>query len=514
MTIQSEITELMGMIDILTPDEQKELAKLITKGLPPWLPLKGPQLDAWNSKADILLFGGSAGGAKSDLLVGLSLIAHKRSLILRHEATQVEGLIDRIAEIVKTRDGFNAQKLIWNISRSQKIEFGGCKDPGDELRWMGRPHDLVAFDQVEHFLEKQFRFLITWNRSNKPQQRCRVVATANPPTTEEGRWIIQYWGPWLDDKHPNPAKPGELRWFTTLKGKDMELPDANPLKDETGLLITPRSRTFIPSAVFDNPFLMATGYDSVLAGLPEPLRSQMLHGDFKAGMEDSVWQVIPTAWVEEAMNRWNDMGRQGYMSSMGVDVARGGRDKTIIAYRYGNWYAPLIAFPGTETPDGSTTAGLVFSVRRDGAPVHVDVIGVGGSVVDHLKSNLIHVVEINGAEASDEGAADRATGRLSFRNMRAQLWWRFREALEPKVGLIPPIALPPDSELKADLCAPLWKLTPSGILIESKEDLKTRIGRSPDKGDAVVYCSVETVKQGGPGSDWRKKLPKGTWRSA
>jgi hypothetical protein len=64
------------------------------------------------------------------------------------------------------------------------------------------------------------------------------------------------------------------------------------------------SRTFIPSRVSDNPYLMGTGYMTQLQSLPEPLRSQMLYGDFHAGVQDDPWQVIPTAWVEAAMARW------------------------------------------------------------------------------------------------------------------------------------------------------------------------------------------------------------------
>ena len=62
-------------------------------------------------------------------------------------------------------------------------------------------------------------------------------------------------------------------------------------------IIKPLTRTFIPSRVTDNPYLMATGYISTLQSLPEPLRSQMLKGDFEAGTEDDPWQVIPTQWV-------------------------------------------------------------------------------------------------------------------------------------------------------------------------------------------------------------------------
>jgi hypothetical protein len=133
-----------------------------------------------------------------------------------------------------------------------------------------------------------------------------------------------------------------------------------------------------------------------------------------------------------------------------------------------------------------------MSSVRDGAPIHVDVIGVGGSVVDHLKSNDVQVVPINGAGKADEGWRDKASKQLKARNMRAQLWWQFREALDPKAG--DSIALPPDPKLKADLCTPLWKMTLSGIQIESKEEIIKRLGRSPDRADAVIYCSVNTPK--------------------
>jgi hypothetical protein len=85
------------------------------------------------------------------------------------------------------------------------------------------------------------------------------------------------------------------------------------------------------------------------------------------------------------------------------------------------------------------------------------------------------------------------------------------------------VALPPDPELRADLCAPLWKLTPRGIQIESKEDritesgikesgIKSRLGRSPDKGEAVVYCSINTPKKHPNNDNWRNRVRKGSWR--
>uniref|UniRef100_A0A6M3Y589 Putative terminase n=1 Tax=viral metagenome TaxID=1070528 RepID=A0A6M3Y589_9ZZZZ len=234
---------------------------------------------------------------------------------------------------------------------------------------------------------------------------------------------------------------------------------------------------------------METGYMSQLQALPEPLRSQMLNGDFNAGLGDDPWQVIPTEWVVAAQNRWTPEGRSAKMDSIGIDGARGGPDRTTFAPRHGNWFDEILAYPGAKTPDGPTVAGLVVPLVRDDCVLNVGLIGVGTSIYDHLQGlGTLRVSAINEAEGVD--TMDR-TEKLKFRNVRAEMWWRMRENLDPQYG--ENVCLPPDSELKADLCAPRWKLTIGGILIESKEDLKKRIGRSTDKGDAT--CMTNYVPQ-------------------
>ncbi|MGM7379778.1 terminase, partial [Acinetobacter baumannii] len=118
-----------------------------------------------------------------------------------------------------------------------------------------------------------------------------------------------------------PAQPGELRWFANVNGKEQEVESNKPfvIIDEQIVydfdpkdfaledIIKPTSRTFIPARVTDNKYYMETGYMSTLQALPEPLRSQMLYGDFGAGIEDDPWQVIPTEWVEAAQARWKPL---------------------------------------------------------------------------------------------------------------------------------------------------------------------------------------------------------------
>jgi hypothetical protein len=486
-----KISEIADLLGYLTKDERREVNQILSVASPAlWVPLPGPQSEAFCCEADILYYGGSAGGGKTDLLLGLSLTEHSESIIFRRQSTQLIGIQNRLLDdILKSRKQWNGQDDILRLP-GHKVEFGSCNTAGDEIKYQGRPHSLKGFDEITHFLESQFRFLCGWMRTTTAGERQRVVCTGNPPTSQDGQWIVKFWGPWLDDTHPNPAKPGELRWYTTIEGKDQEQPNGQPFLHK-GEWITPRSRTFIPSHVQDNPFLMATGYEATLQALPEPLRSQMLNGDFRAGTEDDPWQVIPVDWVEQAQARWNPEGKRGPMDSIGLDPSRGGRDTTDISRRHGMWFDKILQYPGQSVPDGPACAALAVTAMRDGAPIHVDVIGIGSSVYDHLKGNNIHVVAVNGAAASDE--MDKS-GKLRFRNQRAVCYWRMREALDPKNNTL--IALPPDPELKADLCAPKWTLTAGGVLVEPKENVIKRIGRSPGKGDSAVYALMATAKKG------------------
>lgn len=491
------------LLAVATPEERAEIDAILAADMAReiWRPQVGQQTLAMESKAYITGYGGAAGGGKSDLIAGLALTQHKRALILRREKAQTDGIVQRMTEIVGSTDGYNSQKSVWRYS-DRLIEFGGLDNPDDHQKWQGRAHDLKAYDEVTEMRESQVRFTMGWARGPDPNQRARILMTFNPPTTAEGRWVIDFFGPWLDDKHPNPAQPGELRWFTTIKGKDVEVEDHrsfvlfkgepvydfDPMEFSAEKIITPKSRTFIPSRVTDNYFYLKTGYIDTLQSMPEPLRSQMLNGDFKAGMEDDAYQVIPTAWVDAAMDRWSARNDKLTMSSMGVDVARGGRDETIISRRHGSWFDDLICKAGASTPDGPTVATETIVYRRDQAPVHIDVVGWGSSPYDFLNTNGVHAVPVNGASKSHLKTKD---GRLSFANKRAEIWWKMREALDPNSR--DPIALPDDTALRADLCAPKWKLTGTGILIESKEDLIKRLGRSPDRGDAVCLANMTTV---------------------
>lgn len=349
-----------------------------------------------------------------------------------------------------------------------------------------------CWDEVTDFSYSQYRFVNIWNRSAVAGQRCRIIATGNPPTTAAGLWVVHHWGAWLDPEHPNPAKPGELRWYVVgPNDEDIEVDGIGPhYFDWSGKDIYARSRTFIPAKLSDNPDLMDGGhYESMLDSLPKELREAYRDGLFKVVLNDQPNQLMPAAWVKAAQERWTDQPPEGVpMCAMGVDVAQGGNDNNIIAPRYDAWYAPLIKIPGRDTPLGTDLLGPIMAARRNNAKIILDVGGgYGSDTYKSLVDNSIPVTPHKGAAGSYKKSE---CGLFHFYNYRTEVYYRFMEALNPAQPGGSRIALPPDTTLFADLTCILFTTikSTSGLTIklESKEALVKRIGRSPDHGDAVV----------------------------
>lgn len=495
----------------LTPEQRRELDRLLVAG-PIWQPhpKNKPQRLAYESKADVIGYGGAAGGGKTSLAIGMALTKHRVVQFFRRESTEMGGIIDDTAKIKGDRVGLTTKPYIWRnpTKTCQIIEFCSVPHAGDETSYQGRGKDFIVFDEAANFLESQVRFLMGWMRSTEGIQ-SQALLTFNPPTTAEGRWIIAFFAPWLDRRHPNPARQGELRWFArNREGKEIEVPDRRPFVwSENGeerlygypadtkeeLVIIPKSRTFIAARVTDNPYFEGSGYVGTLQQLPEPLRSQMLFGDFSAGMEDDPFQVIPTGWVEAAMARWKRPDRLERMDSIGVDVAMGGKDQTVIARRHGDWFDAPVVYEGKQCKDGATIAGYVFataSAGGSGAPIHVDLFGVGAEPYGHLMQMGQHVFGVN---VGDKASGTDKSGRLTFDNMRSMLWWRMREALDPTNGR--QIALPQDQRLLADLCAPCWERHGNRICVEERKAIVTKLGRSPDYASAYLLALMDTPRR-------------------
>ena len=447
----------------------------------------------------------------SDLGLGLAFTAQQRSLILRRRYANLSGLTERAIKINGSRNGFNGSPPpLLRTADGRYIQFGANQHLGDEQDWQGIPFDFKYFDEGTQFLEAQIRFHLGWLRdAENPNQRTRAIIGTNPPIDADGDFIIGMFRPWLDTTHANPAKPGELRWYVTAPdGSDLEVTDTDLSHDAhgrrihksmmgaTGKPLMASSRSFIPAKLADNPYLVNTTYGAQLDSLPEPLRSAVRDGNFMALRSDAEFQVIPTDWVVQAQARWRPNGHEGVaMTAMSLDPAGGGKDSEVLIWRHGNWFSEPIKAQGEKTSGSQSAAAAIFLNRKDGAPVVVDAGGgYSGAVTQRLADNSIPYIRFNGANSSIGRTLD---SKLPFKNKRAEAWWRFREALDPSQAGGSKVALPPSPTLRADLTAPCIvarALEQGGeIQIESKEDLRKRLGRSPDEGDACVMCWTEGI---------------------
>lgn len=259
-------------------------------------------------------------------------------------------------------------------------------------------------------------------------------------------------------------------------------------------------------------------------------------GEFATGTTNS---VIPLAWLEAANDRWRAMHEAGtlpvcrrwsdeeraanedrrrngqenvpveqLLTSIGVDVAYGGDDKATLAERAGDVITMLhgVVVHKDHMPTKVIAAKAMEIHRlRGGLPV-VDVVGVGGGVVDDLRAteftpgHRFPVLPFSaGAKAARDGVPLRdRSGVLRFPNLRSAAWWYLRELLDPandSTIAIPPDDLIPalrdtDSSLMAELLAPTWDINGELIVVESKDELRKpeRLGHSTDWADAVVQA--------------------------
>lgn len=502
------LDDVLAKLGAQSPEQQKATIDAASAALGDrkFIPSPGPQTDAYFSKADVLLYGGAGGGGKSSLIAGLALQEHRKSLLVRRQFTELTPLISELLKRNGTSEGFReAPTPRLKTSDGREIQLGGVQGPDDWKKYQGAEKDFLGVDEAAHFLRSQVDMLMGWVRSSSPGQRTRTVLATNPPLTSEGDWLIAMFRPWLDITHPNPAKKGELRWFVTNPdGDEVEVDGPEPVEFPGADRPTyPLSRTFIPSMLKDNPFLIHDKqYQAVQDSMGEPARSAIRDGNFMLARVDHEYQVIPTQWIRDAQARWTSSPPEhAPMTTLACDIAQGGADTTTIVARYDGWFTKIDQFPGVDTPTGNEVAGLIVGKRRNGCVIIIDMGGgYGGATKMRLNDSGIDVVPYKGASGTGRRTKDQQYG---FYNKRSEAYWRMREALDPSQDGGSPIALPDDPELVSDLTAPHFETTARGVKITTKEKVVDALGRSPDKGDAVVMANFAGPKLQTHGNKWR-----------
>lgn len=210
--------------------------------------------------------------------------------------------------------------------------------------------------------------------------------------------------------------------------------------------------------------------------------------------------LIPPQWLEAAHDRWREAHgeepSEPYTEVLGVDVAGMGRDCTVFCRRKKHYVAPFRCLNSGESAEHMKIAGEIHTERRARQRmfVSIDTIGEGAGVYSRCleTDNRAYILSCKFSEAAkderDKPLTD-VTGQRTFANLRAYLFWAARDWLDPKnnTGAM----LPPDDMFDAEATEIRWTVRSSGaIIIEPKEDIKKRLGRSTDRWDAFANTFI------------------------
>ncbi len=218
-----------------------------------------------------MLYGGAAGGGKSDALLTEALRqVHKkeyRALLLRKTVPQLRELIDRsqaLYPLCFPQAQYKTMEHVWIFPSGAKIYFGSMHHENDRFQYQGRRFDYIAFDELTHFSSEEYFYMFSRNRPGAPGMRNYIRATANPGGIGHG---------WVKERFIDPAPP-MTRIPSVLH---IAAPDGREK-------ILHRERIFVPSSVFDNAALMrnAPMYISSLAMLPEAEKQALLYGNWNS----------------------------------------------------------------------------------------------------------------------------------------------------------------------------------------------------------------------------------------
>jgi predicted phage terminase large subunit-like protein len=342
-------------------------------------PQPGPQTQFLASSADIVIYGGGAGGGKTyaELLEPTRHVGNKDfgCVIFRRTTPQITnegGLWDESAKLfpllgAKPRE----HDLEWKFPSGATVSMRHLEHDKTVLNWQGSQVPLFEFDELTHFTQKQFWYMLSRNRSMcgvKPYVR----ATCNP---DADSWVAELIAWWINQEtgYPIPERAGVLRWFVRIgdniiwADRPQDLAEYQAL-NEDGVMapIPPKSLTFIPAKLTDNRALMKAdpGYMANLMALPSVERERLLGGNWK--IRAAAGLLFQRGWCQI------------------IDAVPVG------TYFVRGW--DLAATPKTETNDPDWTAGTKIGRTIDGRFV------VGHHVRGRMRPSEVERLLVNTAQ--------------------------------------------------------------------------------------------------------------------
>lgn len=338
-------------------------------------PQPGPQEMFLATKADICIYGGAAGGGKTYGLL-LDALRHKNrpgfgEVIFRKNSIQIYnegGLLDeslRMYSGIKGAELKHSPRPQWTFNGKGKVSFAHIDGDDDLKKFQGSQMAAIGFDELTHFTESQFFYMLSRNRTTcgiKPYVR----ATCNP---DADSWVAKFIEWWIDPDtgYPIKERSGKIRWMIrrneTLYWADTieELWERFELKTQEEKQ-EPKSVTFIMSTLYDNQILMKQdpSYISNLKALSVVERERLLYGN---------WKIKPAAGLYFKRSQIGQM-----LTMIPNDVVRWVRAWDLAATAEG------------EGGEPAYTAGVLMGKRKNGRYIVADVINVRQTAADVRKT--------------------------------------------------------------------------------------------------------------------------------
>lgn len=378
-------------------------------------PQKGPQQAFLQTSADIAIYGGGAGGGKSWALLmePLRHVANPKfgAVIFRRTSPQITnegGLWDESSAIYPLLKAVpSLASLDWRFPSGANIGMRHLQHETNVYDWQGSQVPLIEFDELTHFTEAQFWYLLSRNRSTCGV-RPYVRASCNSDATS---WVKQVFAPWLDKASRIKAESGEILWFVRMGGEIVW----SKTKEELTRLYpeTPaKSATFVHASVYDNKILLEKdpGYLANLMALPFVERERLLNCNWDVVASGNIfkreWYPVVHALPShcQMIRYWDKAGTEGGTGcfTAGVLMARSneGRYYVVDVIR-GRWSA------------GQREAIIKQTAHIDGHNVDVWVEREPGSGGKESAENTI--INLQGFSAwADQVTGDKVTRAMPF----------------------------------------------------------------------------------------------------
>lgn len=394
-------------------------------------PQPGPQEAFLATRADLAIYGGAAGGGKTwGLLLEPLRHVHNRdfgAVIFRRTYPQVTAEGGMWDESFKIYPHLGAQPkettLEWTFPSGARVRFAHMQHEKNRLDWQGSQIPLVEFDELTHFTEQQFFYMLSRNRSTCGV-RPYIRAATNPDPDSFVAKLVAWWIG--DNGYPIPDRAGVLRWMIRIDdmlhwyGSAEAARVAHPA-------IPPKSVTFIPAKLQDNPALLEADPDYLanLMALPLVERERLLGGNWKIRIEGGMFRrywfdikaAAPGAHQFTAFCRyWDKAGTAdggAYTAGVLMGRHRSGEYWVLDVVR-GQWTA------GTREQTILQTAHTDYATYGPGVDVWVEQEpGSGGkesaeNTVRNLAGFKVHADRVTGDKATRAGpyAAQAEAGNV------------------------------------------------------------------------------------------------------